>query len=304
MLRSCAISPCEPRQDGNVAALNEIRYVPQGSFNGVTCVVTASVKIFEKRCTVFLFARPPKKRSFILFSLDKKKVKKYNSVMIKENLEKIFKEIENGNNLGEKITLVGATKMQSADVVNEAISCGLTDFGENKAQEFRDKNDFISPFATRHFIGRLQANKVKYLVGKVFLIHSVDSFSLAEEISSRSQKLGLTTNVLAEVNFACDENKGGIKENELDDFLKKVTLLPNIKVLGLMTVAPNLDDENALAEIFDRARQRFDELKTLYPDFKYLSMGMSGDYKTAIKHGSNMIRLGTSIFGKRNYGDN
>ncbi len=224
--------------------------------------------------------------------------------MIKENLEKIFKEIENGNNLGEKITLVGATKMQSADTVNEAISCGLTDFGENKAQEFRDKNDFILPSAVRHFIGRLQTNKVKYLVGKVSLIHSVDDFSLAEEISSRSEKLNLTTNILIEVNFAQDENKGGIPLGELDDFLKKVSVLPNLKVLGLMTVAPHLDDENALAEIFDKARQTYDELKKSYPDFKYLSMGMSADYKTAIKHGSNMIRLGTSIFGQRNYGGN
>lgn len=224
--------------------------------------------------------------------------------MIKENLEKVFKEIENGNNLGEKITLVGATKMQSADAVNEAIRCGLTDFGENKAQEFRDKNDFILPNATRHFIGRLQANKVKYLVGKVALIHSLDDFSVAEEISSRSQKLGLTTNVLVEVNFACDENKGGIKDGELDGFLKKLSTLANVKAVGLMTVAPNLDDPSAVAEIFDRARKRFDELKTLYTDFKYLSMGMSGDYKIAIKHGSNMIRLGTSIFGKRNYGEN
>lgn len=223
--------------------------------------------------------------------------------MIKENLDKIFKEIENGNNLGEKITLVGATKTQTADDVNLAIACGLTDIGENKAQEFRDKNDLVSPNAVRHFIGRLQTNKLKYLIGKVYLIQSVDSFELANEISKKSVEKNVTTNVLIELNLAGEENKGGVKKEELSDLLCRISKLSNVKVLGLMTVAPAFYNETSLADLFKQARNIYDDYKKVYPDFKYLSMGMSGDYKIAIENGSNMIRLGTKIFGARNYGD-
>ncbi len=223
--------------------------------------------------------------------------------MIKENLQKILDEISCGNNLGEPVTLVGAIKMQTAEAVNTAISCGLVHVGENKAQEFRDKDPFIDQKAIRHFFGRIQSNKLKYLVGKVFLIQSVDSFSIAQGISSRSEKLGITSNILIEVNVADDENKGGISLDNIRDFVKQVSNLPNIKVKGLMTILPESDDEQFLAPLFEKARAVYDQLKPVY-NFEYLSMGMSGDYKIAIKHGSNMIRVGSKIFGHRNYGDN
>ena len=222
--------------------------------------------------------------------------------MIKDNLKQIFEEIKFGNNFGEKITLVGAIKMQTANDVNTAISCGLTDVGENKAQEFRDKNDFINPSAKRHFFGRIQSNKLKYIVGKVDLIQSVDSYSIAEQISKRSLNLNVTSNILVEINLSGDQNKGGLTKEEINDFIEKASILPNVKVLGLMTILPESDNQEYLANLFDQAREIYDSLKEKY-NFKHLSMGMSGDYLLAIKHGSNMIRVGSKIFGKRNYGE-
>jgi len=221
--------------------------------------------------------------------------------MIKENLQKIYNDIACGNNLGEKITLVGATKMQSPETINHAINCGLTEIGENKAQEFRDKNDLILPTAKRHFFGRIQSNKLKYIVGKVDLIQSVDSFNIASEISKKSVQLGVISNILIEVNVANDENKGGINKDNVEDFIKEISKLANVKILGLMTILPESDDEKFLGPLFDEIRTIYDKLKPIY-NFKHLSMGMSGDYKIAIKHGSNMIRVGSKIFGSRNYG--
>ncbi len=221
--------------------------------------------------------------------------------MLKENLQKILDEISNGNNLGEPITLVGAIKMQSYEAVNEAISHGLIHVGENKAQEFRDKDPFIDKKAVRHFFGRIQSNKLKYIVGKVYLIQSVDSFSIASEISSRSEKLGICSNILVEVNVANDQNKGGISLDNIRDFLQQISTLPNLKIKGLMTIVPESENEKYLAELFEKTRKIYDELKPIY-GFEYLSMGMSGDYNIAIKHGSNMIRVGSKIFGHRNYG--
>ena len=222
--------------------------------------------------------------------------------MIKQNLEKIFNDISDGNNLGEPITLVGAIKMQTAEAVNQAIDCGLIHVGENKAQEFRDKSPLISPKAVHHFFGRIQSNKLKYIVGKVFLIQSVDSLSIAKEISVRSKNLGITSNILVEINVADDENKGGISSDNISNFLKEIALLDNIKIMGLMTILPESDSEEFLAPLFEKTRAIYDTFKPIY-NFQYLSMGMSGDYKIAIKHGSNMIRVGSSIFGHRNYGD-
>ena len=167
----------------------------------------------------------------------------------------------------------------------------------------RDKIDQIDKSAIHHFFGRLQSNKVKYLVGKVSLIQSVDSLPLAKVISEKSLKLGIVTNILLEVNFSNDQNKGGFSEIELSDNIDKITKLDGICVKGLMSVLPKMDTEEKLAQSFDEIRKVYDYYKSLYPDFSILSMGMSSDYKTAIKHGSNMIRIGTDIFGPRDYGD-
>lgn len=216
--------------------------------------------------------------------------------MIKSNLEQIFNEVKGGNNLGEPITVVGATKFQPVELINEAISAGLNDIGENKAQEFRDKFDSVLP-VNYHFFGTLQKNKVKYLIGKVYLIQSVDSLSLLEEINRQSLNKQVVTNVLLEVNLG-EEQKGGLSFSEIKEVLTKITDFSAVKVLGLMAMLPDTDNEVLLVSLLDSLRAFYDELKDKH-GFKYLSVGMSNDYLLAIKHGSNMVRIGTKIFGRR-----
>lgn len=216
--------------------------------------------------------------------------------MIKENLSNLFKEIENGNNVGEKVTLVGATKFVSVENINEAIKNGLTDIGENKAQEFRDKFDQVLP-VNYHFFGRLQSNKIKYLIGKVHLIHSVDSLDLLQEINRQSLNKNLTTNLLLELNLG-EEQKGGFSIDNIGDILSKLYLFTNIKVLGFMAMLPDTEDAEILTTLAKKVRKVYDDFKEIY-GFKYLSMGMSNDYKLCIENGSNMIRVGSKIFGKR-----
>ncbi len=216
--------------------------------------------------------------------------------MNKDNLLSIFKEIENGNNYGEKITLVGATKYIPVEDINEAISLGLKDVGENKPQEFRDKIDSLLP-VNYHFFGRLQKNKVKYLIGKCYLIHSVDSFELLEEINRQSEKNGIIQNVLIEVNVG-DENKTGFNYDELEKVLDSSKSLKNICVKGFMAMLKDTDNQEELVSEITLLRKNYDFFKEKY-DLSILSVGMSNDYQLAIKHGSNMIRVGTKIFGRR-----
>ena len=220
-------------------------------------------------------------------------------LIIKNNLEKIYNEIKNGNNLGEPITLIGATKYVESEDIISARDLGLTDVGDNKVQEFRDKTSKI-PNLTYHFFGRLQKNKVKYLIGNVALIHSVDSVDLAEEISSQSVKKGVTTNILLEVNCG-EESKGGFPFDELNEAVKKISNLDGICIKGIMAMLPHTEDENVLTKNCLHLRDKYDKLKKDGYPFEYLSVGMSGDYQIAIKNGSNMIRVGTGIFGERDY---
>lgn len=216
--------------------------------------------------------------------------------MIEENLQLILNEIKSGNNLGEAVTLVGATKFVSVENINEAIDNGLTDIGENKAQEFRDKYDLVKK-VNYHFFGRLQKNKVKYLIGKVYLIHSVDSIELLEEINRQSEKANVITNVLLELNLG-EEQKGGFPIENLGEVLSLTKNYNSVKVKGLMAMLPDSEDTLLLESLAKKVRENFDNFKTLYP-FEYLSMGMSNDYKLCIKNGSNMIRVGSKIFGRR-----
>lgn len=217
--------------------------------------------------------------------------------MISKNLQAILNEISLGNDRGEKITLVGATKFVPVEIINEAISLGLTDIGENRAQEFKDKFPLVLP-VNYHFIGTLQTNKIKYLIGKTSLIESVSRKELIDEISHQSVNKNVTTNILIQVNIGNEENKHGYTLDEVNSAVSYASSMPNLKVLGLMAMLPESDDQDLLASLFDLMRSKYDELKDVY-NFKYLSMGMSGDYKLAIKHGSNMIRVGSAIFGKR-----
>lgn len=222
--------------------------------------------------------------------------------MLKENLEKVLFEIANGNNLGEPITLVGATKTMSVETINQAISYGLKVVAENKVQEFNQKSELINN-AEQHFIGHLQTNKVKYLVGKVSLIQSVDSLRLANEINRVAIKKNVVQEVLVEINVGGELSKSGYSfENAINGVLEIVNSCANVKVVGLMAMLPHLDDSDALANLTKKMRTLYDHLINYGLPFKYLSVGMSNDYKTAILNGSNMIRLGRTIFGERNYG--
>ena len=219
------------------------------------------------------------------------------------NLEYVLNLISGGNNLGEKITLVGATKTMSADVINAAIDCGLNVVAENKVQEFREKTNLINKSAKQHFIGHLQTNKVKYLVGNIELIHSVDSLHLAQEIDRIAQKKQVVQDILLEVNVGGELSKSGFNPDNVKDAAIQIEKqLKNVKLKGLMAMLPHSDDKEFLGTLCDKMRSLYEELKLLGLDFKYLSVGMSNDFEIAIKHGSNTIRLGRTIFGERNYG--
>ncbi len=219
--------------------------------------------------------------------------------MLSQNLNEILSKIQNGNNLGEKITLVGATKTMSVETINQAISLGLKVVAENRVQEFITKHERIVG-AEQHFIGHLQTNKVKYLVGKVSLIQSVDSFKLAQAIDNEALKKGVFQDVLIEINAGGELSKSGF---DLDNAISAVTEIasafPHLKVKGLMAMLPKTDDDNQIIALCKTMREKFDQLKNMGYDLSYLSMGMSNDYQIAINNGSNMIRLGRTIFGQR-----
>jgi pyridoxal phosphate enzyme (YggS family) len=218
--------------------------------------------------------------------------------MVKDNLQVVFEKIKNPNPFGEKVTLVGATKFVPVEVINEAISLGLNDIAENRAQEFKDTFPLVLKPVNYHFIGSLQKNKVKYLIGKCHLIHSVDSLSLLEEISRQSVQKGVKTNCLLEVNVGVEKQKHGFSYSELKSALDHAKLLDGVKVLGLMAMLPESDNEEFLFNLAKELREVYDSYKEEY-NFKHLSMGMSNDYEIAIKAGSNMIRVGSKIFGRR-----
>ena len=218
--------------------------------------------------------------------------------IIGENVKRVLNEIAAGNNLGEKITLVAATKTVPPETVNFAISCGIRTVAENRVQEFREKYDIIKG-AEQQFIGHLQTNKVKYLVGKVTLIQSVDSYKLAEEISAFAVKRGITQDILIEVNIGGELSKSGFTHENAAEAARKIAALPSLSVKGLMAMLPKTDDEVVREKLCRDMRALYDGLKNEGLPFEHLSIGMSRDYKTAIRNGSNMIRLGSTIFGKR-----
>ena len=203
------------------------------------------------------------------------------------------------------IKLVAATKMNDAFRVREAIAAGVDICGENRVQELQEKlAQGAYDGCPLHFIGHLQKNKVKYIIGKVELIHSVDSVSLAQEINKRAAALGLTQDILLEVNIGAEENKSGFAPEELACALDEMAQFSSIRVLGLMAIPP-------VCEISENNRVYFRRMKQLFIDIgqkKYdnvimqlLSMGMSADYEVAVEEGANLVRVGTGIFGARNY---
>ena len=221
-----------------------------------------------------------------------------------ENIETRVREIKErlagGNAFGERVTLVAATKMQTIEAINAAICAGVDAVAENKAQEFRDKNDFILP-CSRHFIGHLQTNKVKYHVGKVELFHSCDRDDLALEIARLSLKQNVVSNVLIQVNIGDEITKGGYLYEEAKETFLRLSKTDGLRVKGFMAMLPDLDDAKLLRSLVRKMRSIFEWAKELSPNVEYLSMGMSGDYELCVEEGSNMVRLGSTIFGARNY---
>jgi len=204
----------------------------------------------------------------------------------------------------EDVLLVAVTKLHTPEEMNEAIDAGITDIGENKVQEILDKYDRVKPVRW-HLIGHLQTNKVKYIIDKVCMIHSVDSLHLAQEIDKRAAQHGKVMDILIQVNSAQEESKFGITTEETDQLINDISQhCPNIMIKGLMCIAPFEDNP-------DDARQYFAEVKKIYDkykdhkservDFQYLSMGMTNDFQVAVEEGSNLIRVGTAIFGYRDY---
>ena len=204
----------------------------------------------------------------------------------------------------KEITLIAVSKTYPVQAIEEAIHEGCTDFGENQVQELMKKMDAIKNPVNWHLIGHLQTNKVKYVVGKVDLIHSMDSLKLAQEIEKQSAKKGVITRVLVEVNVANEATKYGFKTDEVIEAMKILNTLPHIKVEGLMTVAPFVENPEKNRPIFrklydlsvDIQKQNLDNIST-----SILSMGMSNDYQIAIEEGATMVRVGTAIFGNRDY---
>jgi pyridoxal phosphate enzyme (YggS family) len=226
--------------------------------------------------------------------------------MIAANLQSLRDRINEKctacNREPEEIKLIAVSKFFGIDAIKEANSLGIKDFGENKAQELRDKFEIIGNKVTWHFIGTLQRNKVKYAVKAAEYIHSVDSVQLAEEINKQAEKPDKNQKILIEVKTSEEETKAGIdEENEilkLAQFCKEQT---NLHLVGLMTMAPFTDDEKKIRKSFSDLRKLKDKLNNQGFDLRELSMGMTNDFEIAIEEGSTMLRIGSAIFGQREY---
>ena len=220
----------------------------------------------------------------------------------------VNEKIERSANLAgrnpEDIKLVAVTKTYGAYIINEAISCGVTDIGENRVQEVMEKYDDVKPVRW-HIIGHLQKNKVKYIIDKAELIHSVDSFELAKEIDRQAKKIEKVQNVLIEVNISGEESKFGVLPEDCEDLCRQISeSFDNVKIQGLMTVAPYTQDERLLRNVFEGLRDLASEISDNgieKVDMTELSMGMTNDYPLAISCGATIVRVGTGIFGKRDY---
>ncbi len=230
--------------------------------------------------------------------------------VIAENIKRIKGEIGEAtiksNRSIDDVRLMAVTKTVCVEYINYAIdNCGIDLIGENKVQEYLSKKDLLNlENVEKHLIGHLQTNKVKKIVGQVDMIQSVDSLRVAQSISNEAQKLGITANVLLEINIGDEDSKTGFDKVAFEESLNQISLLPNLKVKGLMTIPPICENTLELEKYFDRMSNYYNEIKAgNYNnfDFETLSMGMSGDYKEAILHGSNLVRVGSAIFGARIY---
>ena len=228
--------------------------------------------------------------------------------MLKDNFETVEKNVaaacKRAGRDRSEVTLIAVSKTKPVEMLREVYDAGARDFGENKVQEIGEKYDQLPSDMKWHMIGHLQRNKVKQVIDKAALIHSVDSYRLAQEISVQAQKKGLTIPILVEVNIAGEESKFGISAEDTIQLVEEISVLPNLKIQGLMTIAPYVVDAEENRLYFRQIKQLSVDIKNKNIDnvcMDILSMGMTGDYEVAIEEGATMVRVGTGIFGARNY---
>lgn len=227
---------------------------------------------------------------------------------IKRNLEIIREKIEKAaaksGRKFEDIMLVAVSKTVEPEKIIKAIDEGITELGENRVQELTQKYDIINRDCNWHLIGHLQTNKVKYIVDKVKLIHSVDRYSLAAEINDRAKKIGKKVDILVQVNISGEQSKFGVSEKEATKLIRQIAELENLRVRGLMTIAPYTSNPETVRYVFAGLRKLSIDIEKENINninMEYLSMGMSNDFEVAIEEGSNIVRIGTALFGERKY---
>ncbi|MDO4312891.1 MAG: YggS family pyridoxal phosphate-dependent enzyme [Eubacteriales bacterium] len=228
--------------------------------------------------------------------------------MLKNNFDEVEARIQaacaRSGRKREEITLIAVSKTKPVEMLQEAYDFGTRIFGENKVQEIVDKYEVLPKDISWHMIGHLQRNKVKYIVDKVKLIHSVDSLRLAEAIEKEAAKRDIIVDILIEVNAAKEDTKFGVMPEEAEDLVSEIALLPHIRIMGLMTIAPFVENPEENRIYFQRLRKLavdIDEKKSDNVNMSILSMGMTNDYEVAIEEGATMVRVGTGLFGARNY---
>lgn len=217
--------------------------------------------------------------------------------------EKLVEAVKKSNRSLEDVTLLAATKTVDAETINYAISKGISFIGENKVQEFLSKDNLVND-ATRHFIGHLQTNKVKDIIDKVDMIESVDSIKLAREISKQAQKKNIVMDILLEVNIGGEESKWGFTPENTEGAVREIAKFSNLRIKGLMTIPPICGENEENREFFRKMYKLFVDIRDKNIDnssMEILSMGMSDDFAVAVEEGATLIRLGTALFGKRNY---
>ena len=227
---------------------------------------------------------------------------------IKDNLAEIELRIQaacdNAKRPREDVHLIAVSKTVEADVMNTSIDFGVTDLGESKVQEIRRKFDDVKP-AHWHLIGHLQSNKVKYIIDKVDLIHSVDSFKLAQEISKRAASHDKVMSILLQVDMASEESKFGMASTDVQHLIEQILTLDALSIEGLMFIAPYVPDPEDVREYFKKMKRLFDDIKEKMNherlNMKHLSMGMTNDFEVAIEEGATLLRVGTGVYGRRNY---
>ncbi len=226
--------------------------------------------------------------------------------MIQKNLAKVEENIAQAckrcGRDSKEVTLIAVSKTKPVTMIQEAMECGKREFGENKAQEMKEKYEVLPKDIKWHFIGHLQTNKVKYVVGRACLIHSVDSLHLAEAVEAESAKKDVISDILIEVNVAEEESKFGLKMEETLNLVENIAKMPHIRIKGLMTIAPFVENQEENRVVFRKLRELSVDIAKKNIDnvsMSVLSMGMTNDYEVAIEEGATYVRVGTGIFGER-----